>query len=126
MRGVGDGGGRGGEVIDAIEGAVDFEIFVDVLVEEGEFGIGFEVGDVGEAAGKEVVEAEDLVVLGEEMVGEVRADEAGGAGDGDAHGGSVTGRGVGVNCGRGWLGDLQFAIFGEPAGVFVFSCHPHF
>src|SRR5207245_2385747 len=36
MRGVGDGGGRGGEVIDAVEGAVDFEGFGDVLLEEGE------------------------------------------------------------------------------------------
>jgi len=81
MGGVGDGRGRGGEVIDAVEGAVNFEIIGDVLLEEREFGVGFEVGDVGESAGEEVIEAEDFVVLGEEMVGEVRAEEAGGAGN---------------------------------------------
>jgi len=92
MGGVGDGGGRGGEVIDAVDGAVDFDRVGDILLEEGEAGVVFEMGDVGEAAGEEVVEADDVVAVGEEEVGEVRADEAGGAGDGDAHGGYFSGK----------------------------------
>ena len=43
-----------------------------------------EVLDVGGRAGDEVVDADDLVAPGEQGVGEVRAEEAGPAGDDDA------------------------------------------
>ena len=35
--------------------------------------------------GEEVVEADDVVAVGEKAVAEVRAEEAGGAGDEDSH-----------------------------------------
>jgi len=43
-----------------------------------------EVGQVFEVAGGEVVDAEDGVAVGEEAIDEVRAEEAGGAGNEDA------------------------------------------
>jgi len=55
------------------------------LIQECEAGLAGEVGEVGEAAGGEVVYAEDRVGagLGEEGVGEVGAEEASGSGDED-------------------------------------------
>ncbi|GMV11161.1 MAG: hypothetical protein AMXMBFR55_28950 [Gemmatimonadota bacterium] len=44
-----------------------------------------QVRDVVGVAGDEVVEPDDLVPLPQEAVGEVRPQEAGGAGDEDAH-----------------------------------------
>ena len=45
-----------------------------------------EVGDVVGRPGDEVVHPHDLVALGQEPVGEMRTEEAGGAGDEDSHG----------------------------------------
>ena len=43
-----------------------------------------QVRDVGGVAGQQVVDADDRVAAIEQRFGEVRADEAGGAGDDDA------------------------------------------
>ena len=82
--GVVHGRGGRGEVEDEVDGA-GVEGEGDVVVEEGEARLAGEVGEVGEAAGGEVVYAEDGVGggLGEEGVGEVRAEEACGSGDED-------------------------------------------
>jgi hypothetical protein len=45
------------------------------------------VGDVLLAAREKVIEADDLMALGDELVAKVTAEEAGSAGDKDAHDG---------------------------------------
>jgi hypothetical protein len=77
------GAGGGSEVEDVIDGA-GVEGIADVALLEGEGGLVAEVGQVFEVAGGEVVDAEDGVAVGEEAIDEVRAEEAGGAGDEDA------------------------------------------
>ena len=47
--------------------------------------VALEVGDVCVLAGDEVVDADDLVPLREQQVGQVRAEKAGGAGDENTH-----------------------------------------
>jgi hypothetical protein len=44
-----------------------------------------EVGDVPRATGDQVVDADDLVVAGEQGIAQVRPEEAGATGDDDAH-----------------------------------------
>ena len=71
-------------MVDAADVAADLQWLDDVVLDEGEVGVALEVGDVLALAGDEVVDADDLVALAEQQVGEVGAEEAGGAGDQDA------------------------------------------
>ena len=82
--GVVHGRGRRGEVEDEVDGA-GVEGEGDVVIVEGEARLAGEVGEVGEVAGGEVVDAEDGVGggLGDEGVCEVRAEKACGPGDED-------------------------------------------
>src|SRR5450755_1702236 len=56
-----------------------------VSFNEGESAAALGVGQVGAAATQEVVEADDLVVVGDEAIDNVRTDEAGRAGHKNAH-----------------------------------------
>ncbi len=52
-----------------------------------------QVRDVGEVAGEEVVDADDRMPARDQRFGQVRSDEAGGAGDDDSHACSSEGLG---------------------------------
>ena len=67
-----------------IDVARDPHIVRDVVFYEREAGHTEQVLDVGVVAGREVVDGDNLVAASEELVGEVRAKEAGSAGDDDA------------------------------------------
>ena len=58
---------------------------------EREAAVAREDAEVAALARDEVVHPDDLVALAEEALAEVRAQEAGRAGDEDAHGGSTPG-----------------------------------
>ena len=66
---------------DRVDGPVEVDVLRDVVVDEAELPVAREVRDVAHVARDEVVEADDLVALGEEAVGEVAAEEAGGSRD---------------------------------------------
>ena len=70
------------------------------------FRIAAEVRDVVHAAGDEIVDADDLVAAGEQQVGEVRAEKAGGAGD----------DGGGLAC-VSWLGFASVGWVSDGSGV---------
>ncbi len=70
---------------DRVHGPVEEDVLRDVVVDEAELPVPGEVGDVADVARHEVVEADDLVTLGEKAVREVAAEEAGGPRDDDAH-----------------------------------------
>ncbi len=57
----------------------------DVVVDQHEVGSTAEVRDVERAAGDEVVETHDLVTAFEQRITQVRSEEAGAAGNDDAH-----------------------------------------
>ncbi len=57
----------------------------DIAVEEFEFGLAEEIGDVRTAAGTQVVDDDDRVAVGEQATAEVAPDEASAAGDHDPH-----------------------------------------
>ena len=80
--GVVDGAGGRGEVEDEVDGA-GVEGRADVLLEEAEARIRWRDGRGSPVAGAEVIDADDGVAVGEESVGEVRAEEAGGSGNED-------------------------------------------
>jgi hypothetical protein len=77
-----NGGGCAGEVVDFVE--LEKDRVVDVVADELEIRFVEQVGDVVFLAGEEVVEADDVMALGDEAIAEVRAEEAGAAGDEDA------------------------------------------
>ena len=66
-----------------VDRTVDVDVVGDVVLDEREVAVG-EVRDVGRVAGQQVVDADDLVAAIEQRFGEMRADEAGRAGDDDA------------------------------------------
>jgi hypothetical protein len=78
------GGGGAGEVVDLVD--LELEGVADVVADEFEAVVVEEVLDVAFSAGEEVVEADDFVAFVEEAFAEVGAEEAGSAGDEDAHG----------------------------------------
>jgi hypothetical protein len=57
------------------------EAAADVQLLKGEAGLGLEVGDVAQVAGREIVYTDDGVALAKEAVGKVRAEKPGRAGD---------------------------------------------
>ena len=61
--------------------AVDVHRLVDVRLPELEVGVALERAHVGRRTGDEVVESEHTVAMSEQRLAEVRADEAGSAGD---------------------------------------------
>ena len=65
----------------AVQLVTDIEGRGDIVAQESEALLLLKTGDVRRRAGDEVVDADDLIILGEEPAGEVRAEEAGGAGD---------------------------------------------
>ena len=75
-----DGTGGRGEMPNVIDGAIEEDKFGNVLLDEFEVGVATEMGDVVDATGDEVVDADDFVTAGEEEVAEVGAEEASGAG----------------------------------------------
>ena len=73
-----------GEVEDRVDRAVDVDVVGDVVLDEVEAPVAEQVGDVARMAGRQVVERDDVVAIGQQPVRQVRADEAGPAGDDDA------------------------------------------
>ena len=69
-----------GEVVDEVERLVDEERLRDVVVDEPERVVA-DVLDVRERAADEVVDADDALAALEEVVAEMRAEEAGSSGD---------------------------------------------
>jgi len=96
LEGIADTG-LGGEMDDALGFLGGEEVFDrgsigEVEAVEAEVGVTGEAGEAGFLEADvvvvvEVVETDDLIAAGEEFFGRVVADEAGGAGDEDAHGG---------------------------------------
>ena len=74
-----DGGGGAGEVVDLVD--LEEDGLDDIVADELEARVGEVVRDVFLAAREEVVDDDDAVPAGEELVHEVAADEAGAAGD---------------------------------------------
>ena len=66
---------------DVVDRAGDLDRLRDVVQHELEVGAAREVGDVLALAGDQVVDADDGDPLGEQPLAEVRAEEAGAAGD---------------------------------------------
>ena len=79
-----DRAGQRGEVEDRVDLAVDVDVLGDVVLDELEALVAGEVADVARVAGEQVVERDDRVPVGQQAVGEMRADESGAAGDQDA------------------------------------------
>ena len=77
-----DGRGRAGQVVDLVHLHVEGE--GDVVAHQLEVGVVEQVGDVVLGAGEEVIDADDVMAVGEEAFAEVTAQEAGAAGDEDA------------------------------------------
>ncbi len=77
-----DGRGRAGQVVDLVHLHVKGE--GDVVAHQLEVGVVEQVGDVVLGAGEEVINADDVMAVGEEAFAQVAAQEAGAAGDEDA------------------------------------------
>ena len=73
------------EVQDTVDVIVDVERLRHVVLDQAESVEGREKLRVVTRSGDEVVDADHLVAIGQEALGEVRAKEAGGAGDENAH-----------------------------------------
>ena len=71
---------RGGEVVDEVDGLVDEEGLDDVRVDVPELRAA-DVLDVRERAGLEVVDADDAIASRQQLVADMRSEEAGPAGD---------------------------------------------
>ena len=69
---------------DEVDRSVDVDVVGDVVLDEGEVAVR-QMRDVGRIAGEEVVDPNHLVIAIEQRFGEMRADEAGRAGDDDPH-----------------------------------------
>ena len=74
-----DGGGGAGQVMDFVHLHVQRE--GDVVAQEFKVRVVEQVGDVVLGAGEEVVDADDVVALGQQALAEVAAQEAGAAGN---------------------------------------------
>ena len=77
-----------GQVVDLVD--LGEERLADVVPQQLEARMVEQVLDVVPPAGEEVVQADDVVALGQQPVAEMRADEAGAAGDEDSHGVNVS------------------------------------
>jgi hypothetical protein len=77
-----DGRGRAGEVVDLVD--LDIERERHVVTQELEVRLADEMGDVALPAGEQIVGADDVVAARDESIAEVRAEEAGAAGDENA------------------------------------------
>ena len=77
--------GRRGEVEDPFDLPLDLERLRHVPLEKREPRLTPQVGKVASRPRDQAVDADDGVPLGEEAVGEVRTEEAGGAGDDQSH-----------------------------------------
>ena len=73
---------RAGPVQHVVHRSVDVDVVGDVVLDELEVAIA-QVRDVGDVAGQQVVDADDRVAAIEQRFGEMRADEAGRAGNDD-------------------------------------------
>ncbi len=80
-----DGARRGREVEDTVELASHVDELGDVVLVEGEPVATEQVTDIVGGAGDQVVERHDLVSLGQEAFGQMRAQKARGSGDQDPH-----------------------------------------
>ena len=67
----------------AIDGAVHRERLGHIVLDEAETGDSRQVRDVAKRSGEKIVDADDRVVLREQAVTQMRADESGGAGKND-------------------------------------------
>src|ERR1700679_3200712 len=74
--------GRGGEIKQVVD-LSQVERLADVLLYQGEPGLVDQSSEVGNPAGGKVVDAYDVMSLGEESIAKMRAKEAGGASDQD-------------------------------------------
>ena len=74
--------GRAGEVEDLVD--LHGQRLLHVVADQLEARVVEQVLDVGARAGEEVVEAHDLVPIGEQALAQMRAEEAGAAGDQNA------------------------------------------
>ena len=81
-----DRAGRAGEVQDVVDGPVDLQRLRDVVPDEAGIAVATRAAEVRLLAGDEVIDGDDLVALGEEALAQMRADEAGAAGDQRSHG----------------------------------------
>ena len=73
--------GRAGQVVDLVD--LDVEREGDVVAHQLEVRVVQQVDDVVLGAGEEVVDAQHVVAVGQQAVAQVRAEEAGAAGDHD-------------------------------------------
>src|SRR5439155_6845466 len=92
------GAGRTGEVQDEVNGVIDDERLRDVLPQESEPGVASEMGQVPGRSRQQVVGPNDVPVLSEKMVAEVRAQKPGGSGDQHGRGRSAAGPHTGTRC----------------------------
>ena len=76
------GTGRGREVEEIVD-LSEVEGLADILLDQGESRFIFEAGQIGCAPGGEIVHPYHLVTLGKKGIAEMRAEEAGSAGDQD-------------------------------------------
>jgi hypothetical protein len=74
--------GRGGEVEQIID-LSQVERLADILLYQGESRIILQASQVGSPSGSKIVYAHHMMALGQKGVAEMRAEEAGGAGDQD-------------------------------------------
>ena len=80
-----DRAGRAGPVQHEVDRPVDVDVARDVVADELEVAVA-QVGDVGQVAREQVVDADDRMAAIEQRFAEVGADESGGAGDDGSHG----------------------------------------
>ena len=73
-----------------VDRPLDVDVVRDVVLDEEEVAVR-QVRDVGGRSGQEVVDADDRVPAIEQRLGQMRSDEAGGAGDDDSRHESVLG-----------------------------------
>ena len=76
-----DRAGRRGEMENDVHRAGKIDVLRDIVVDELEFRIAREVGDIVGVARDEIVDGDDAMALGKEAVGEMRAEKSGAAGD---------------------------------------------
>ena len=76
--------GGAGQVVDLVD--LELERVDHVVAHQLEVGAAVEVGNVALAAGKKVIEANDVVAVFEQAVAEVGTQKAGAAGDKNTHG----------------------------------------